>query len=76
MVRNVTEGYQLNLQYVEDRMDSAEVVVVEKCKDDWVTRLQKNPQLMLQFVVMIQHISRRILRDQNEVPEGMFYIIY
>jgi len=63
MVRNIAEGHWLNLQYVEDRMDSAEVVVVGKCKDDWGTRLQKNPQLILQFVVMIQLISRKILRD-------------
>ena len=46
------------------------------CKGNWGTRLQKNPQLILQFVVMIQLISRRILRDQDEASEGMFYIIY
>ena len=46
------------------------------CKGDQGTRLQKNPQLILQFVVMIQLTSRRILRDQDETPEGMFYIIY
>ena len=45
-------------------------------KGDWGTRLQENPQFILQFVIMIQLISRRILRDQNEAPEGMFYIIY
>jgi len=33
------------------------------CKGDWGTRLQENPQLILQFVVMIQLTSRRILRD-------------
>jgi len=25
-----------------------------KCKGDWGTRLQENPQLILQFVIMIQ----------------------
>jgi len=33
------------------------------CKGDWGTRLQENPQLILQLVVMIQLTSRRILRD-------------
>jgi len=33
------------------------------CKGDWGTRLQENPQLILHLVVMIQLISRRILRD-------------
>ena len=33
-------------------------------------------QLILQFIIIIQLISRRILRDQDEAPEGMFYIIY
>jgi len=33
------------------------------CKGDWGTRLQKNPQLILQFAIMIQLTSRRILRD-------------
>jgi len=33
------------------------------CKGNWGTRLQKNPQLILQFVIMIQLTSRRILRD-------------
>ena len=45
-------------------------------KGDWGTRLQENPQLILQFVVIIQLISRRILKNQNEAPEGIFYIIY
>jgi len=31
------------------------------CKGDWGTRLQENPQLILQLVVMIQLTSRRIL---------------
>ena len=39
----------------------------EKCKGNWDTRLQENSQLILQFVVMIQLTSRRILRDQDEV---------
>ena len=46
------------------------------CKGDWGTRLQENPQLILQFVIMIQLTSRRILKDQDEAPEGMFYTIY
>ena len=46
------------------------------CKGNWSTRLQDNPQLILQFVIMIQLTSRRILRDQNKAPEGIFYIIY
>ena len=33
------------------------------CKGDWGTKLQENPQLILQFVIMIQLTSRRILRD-------------
>jgi len=33
------------------------------CKGDWGTRLQENPQLILQFVITIQLTSRRILRD-------------
>jgi len=33
------------------------------CKGDWGTRLQENPQLILQLVVIIQLTSRRILRD-------------
>ena len=33
------------------------------CKGDWGTRLQENPQFILQLVVMIQLTSRRILRD-------------
>jgi len=33
------------------------------CKGDWSTRLQENPQIILQLVVMIQLTSRRILRD-------------
>ena len=33
------------------------------CKGDWGTRLQENPQLILQFVIMIQLTSKRILRD-------------
>jgi len=33
------------------------------CKGDWGTRLQENPQLILQFVIIIQLTSRRILRD-------------
>ena len=33
------------------------------CKGDWGTRLQENPQLILQFAIMIQLTSRRILRD-------------
>jgi len=33
------------------------------CKDNWSTRLQENPQLILQLVVIIQLTSRRILRD-------------
>jgi len=36
---------------------------VKYYKGDWGTRLQENPQLILQFVIMIQLISRRILRD-------------
>ena len=32
-------------------------------KGDWGTRLQENPQSILQLVVMIQLTSRRILRD-------------
>jgi len=35
----------------------------ELYKGDWGTRLQENPQLILQFVIMIQLTSRRILRD-------------
>ena len=31
---------------------------------------------ILQSVIMIQLTSRRILRDQDEAPEGIFYIIY
>ena len=31
---------------------------------------------ILQSVIMIQLTSRRILRDQEEAPEGIFYIIY
>ena len=46
------------------------------CKGDWGTRLQENPQFILQFAIMIQLTSKRILRDQNEAPEGMFYTIY
>ena len=34
-----------------------------ECKGNWGTRLQENPQLILQLVVMIQLTSRRILRD-------------
>jgi len=33
------------------------------CKGDWGTRLQENPQLILQLVFMIQLTSRRILRE-------------
>ena len=33
------------------------------CKGNWGTRLQENPQLILQFIIMIQLTSRRILRD-------------
>jgi len=33
------------------------------CKGNWGTRLQENPQLILQLVIMIQLTSRRILRD-------------
>ena len=51
-------------------------LVCECCKGDWHTRLQKNPQLILQFAIMIQLTSRRILRDQDKASEGMFYIIY
>ena len=32
-------------------------------KGDWGTKLQKNSQLILQFIIMIQLTSRRILRD-------------
>jgi len=38
-------------------------IVLGSCKGDWGTRLQENPQLILQFVIMIQLTSRRILRD-------------
>jgi len=38
-------------------------IVLKGCKGDWGTRLQENPQLILQFVIMIQLTSRRILRD-------------
>ena len=51
-------------------------LVCECCKGDWHTRLQKNPQLILQFAIMIQLTSRRILRDQDQAPKGMFYTIY
>ena len=47
-----------------------------ECKGDWSTRLQENPQLILQFAIMIQLTSRRILRDQDKAPKGMFYTIY
>ena len=46
------------------------------CKGNWGTRLQENPQLILQFAIMIQLTSRRILRNQDEAPEEMFYTIY
>ena len=39
------------------------VIIPEDCKGDWGTRLQENPQLILQFAIMIQFTSRRILRD-------------
>ena len=47
-----------------------------ECKGNWGTRLQENPQLILQFVIIIQLTSRRILRDQDEALEEMFYTIY
>ena len=47
-----------------------------QCKGDWGTRLQENPQLILRFVIMIQLTFKRILRDQDKAPGGIFYIIY
>jgi len=44
--------------------------IAGKCKGNWSTRLQENPQLILQLVVMIQFTSRRILRELDEVLGG------
>ena len=52
------------------------LIISPVCKGNWGTRLQENPQLILQLVIMIQLISRRILRDQDKAPERIFYIIY
>ena len=52
------------------------LIISPVCKGDWGTRLQENPQLILQLVIMIQLTSRRILRDQDKAPKRIFHIIY
>jgi len=53
----------LNHTFKASQILSNNITIITDCKGDWGTRLQENPQLILQFVVMIQLISRRILRD-------------
>jgi len=47
----------------DDRVLQFRGKIYVPCKGNWGTRLQENPQLILQLVVMIQLTSRRILRD-------------